>query len=260
MGQNGPCRLRAVTGARIFLLVIALMYLGASAFAQAARPASNYFSRKNTFGFSVAYSNDSSHILLGVAENRKLLNFGGVYSRRLWQGNHLNWQYNVEALPVALESDPVVHEVITFISPSTGTSVSNFAPVSACRPGSGVFSETQQGVTFSYSYVDTCTRQWTVGEALSPVGFEWNFLPRSKVQPFGIAHGGYLYSTHPIPDASAGSFNFTFDFGGGVELWRSAHRSLRVDYRYHHISNHYTAADNPGIDNGLFQVTYAFGK
>jgi opacity protein-like surface antigen len=69
-----------------------------------------------------------------------------------------------------------------------------------------------------------------------------------------------MYSTRPIPDESAGSFNFTFDFGAGVEFWRSASKSVRIDYRYHHISNHYTAPDNPGIDNGLFQVTYAFGR
>lgn len=199
-------------------------------------------------------------MLLGIAENRRLLNFGATYARRLWQGRLVNWQYSAEATPVALESDPVVHEVITSISPNTGTSIGNFTPVSACHAGSGESSETQNGVTYSYSYVDTCIRQWTVGQALSPFGFQWNFLPRRKIQPFGIAHGGYLYSTRPIPDSSAGSFNFTFDFGVGVEFWRSATKSMRIDYRYHHISNAYTATDNPGIDSGLFQVTYAFGR
>jgi len=35
---------------------------------------------------------------------------------------------------------------------------------------------------------------------------------------------------------------------------------VRAEYRYHHISNHETASQNPGIDNELFQVTYAFGR
>ncbi|MFC5865494.1 acyloxyacyl hydrolase [Acidicapsa dinghuensis] len=245
---------------RTFLLIIALIGMCAFAFAQATPPITRDFSRKNTFGFSVAYSNDSSPMILGVAENRKLLNFGVSYARRLWQGSFVNWQYSAEATPIALESDPVIHEVITFTSPNNGISTQNFEPVNACKPGSGTYSQTTGGITYSYSYVDTCTRQWTVGEGLSPIGFQWNFFPSRKLQPVVMAHGGYLYTTRPIPDTSAGSFNFTFDFGAGVEFWHSAHHSIRADYRYHHISNAYTASDNPGIDSGLFQITYAFGK
>ena len=80
------------------------------------------------------------------------------------------------------------------------------------------------------------------------------------MQPFFIGHGGYMYSTTPIPIAQAGSFNFTFDLGAGVELYRSKTRSVRAEYRYHHISNHDTALENPGIDNGLFQLTDSFGR
>jgi opacity protein-like surface antigen len=69
-----------------------------------------------------------------------------------------------------------------------------------------------------------------------------------------------MYTTHPIPIYYAGSFNFTFDLGAGIELYRSKTRSIRAEYRYHHISNHETAEQNPGIDNGLFQVTYTFGR
>jgi opacity protein-like surface antigen len=95
---------------------------------------------------------------------------------------------------------------------------------------------------------------------MSPVGFQWNFLPRRKLQPFIIGHGGSMYSTRPIPIQEAGSFNFTFDLGAGFELYRSKTHSVRAEYRYHHISNHNTANQNPGIDNGLFQVTYSFGR
>ena len=69
-----------------------------------------------------------------------------------------------------------------------------------------------------------------------------------------------MYSTQPIPVPMAGSFNFTFDLGAGLEIFRNRHQSVRGEYRYHHISNHETATENPGIDNGLFQVTYAFGR
>jgi hypothetical protein len=59
---------------------------------------------------------------------------------------------------------------------------------------------------------------------------------------------------------NAGSFNFTFDFEAGLELYRTRGKSIRAEYRYHHISNNNTAPNNPGIDSGLFQFTYCFGR
>jgi len=232
------------------------------------RTESPYYARVNTFGVFGAYSGDSSHILLGAAQNRKLLEFGVSYDRRLLVNHIVNWQYSGEILPVALESDPV--EVIASSTTTTFTSnpsqpitvTENFSTpiVSACQPASGSGSGSTPTSSYSYTYAITCSRQWTVGEAMSPVGFVWNFLPRHSKQPFLTAHGGYMYSTQPIPVQAAGSFNFTFDIGAGLEVYRTKTKSIRFEYRYHHISNHNTANANPGIDNGLFQATYAFGR
>jgi opacity protein-like surface antigen len=106
----------------------------------------------------------------------------------------------------------------------------------------------------------TCSRRWTIGEGMMPVGFQWNFIPHHRIQPFLIGHGGYMYSSHAIPIQDAGHFNFAFDFGTGIEIFRCSKRSLRLDYRYHHISNQDTASVNPGIDNGLAEITYCFGR
>jgi opacity protein-like surface antigen len=237
-----------------------LILMAASASAQAAPPVSPYYARTNTFSIFGAYSGDSSHILLGDAENRKLLNFGVAYGRKLYLNRIVNWQYNGELLPVALESDPVVHTVINLTSPVTTTFIENNTQSAACVAQSGIYTvNTYQGPEIGTIAV-SCTRRWTIGEGISPVGFQWNFLPRQKLQPFFIGHGGYMYSTQPIPVYFAGSFNFTFDFGAGFELYRSNTKSIRAEYRYHHISNHNTANMNPGIDSGLFQVTYSFGR
>jgi hypothetical protein len=242
--------------------VLAILAALASTAGAQTEPASPIYSRGNTFGFLVAYSNDSSHMLLGVAENRKLLNLGATYSRRLFQNRMVNWMYNGEILPVALESDPVLHSVTTYTLPTPGPPfVTTFEPITACQSGSGTTTYTAGGgIVYSFNYTDTCSRRWTVGEAISPVGFQWNFLPRRRLQPVILGHGGYMYSTKPIPDAGSGSFNFTFDFGAGLELYQTRTRSVRIDYRYHHISDHYTTAENPGIDNGLFTLTYSFGR
>ncbi len=233
-------------------------------FAQS-EPPSPYYSRGNSFGVFTAYSNDSSHILLGASEDRKLLEFGVSYSRRLLQNRIVTWQYDGELLPVALESDPVLHVTEQELLPVPGAVSSfSFIPYAACHAGSGIDTYTLSGVVFSFKYVNTCGRQWTIGEGMSPVGFRWNFTPRRRWQPLIEGHGGYMYSTQPIPVLQAGNFNFTFDMGAGVEIFRpkraKSQQSVRAEYRYHHISNHDTAGANPGIDNGVIQVTYVFGR
>ena len=49
-----------------------LILMAATASSQAAPPVSPYYARTNTFSIFGAYSGDSSHILMGDAENRKL--------------------------------------------------------------------------------------------------------------------------------------------------------------------------------------------
>jgi hypothetical protein len=220
-----------------------------------------YYARTNSFGILGAYSWNSSHMLLGSAEKRKLINIGASYTRKLLLNRIVNWQYNAEILPVALEGDPLTRTVVDQTSPSVATLTSDGGPLITCAPITEPYSYTENGIVFAGAVSIFCHgRQWTIGEALSPIGMQWNFLPSHKLQPFLIAHGGYMYSTRAIPVEYAGSFNFTFDLGAGVELYQSRTRSVRLEYRYHHISNHDTADFNPGIDNGLLQCTYLFGR
>jgi len=244
---------------------LALMMGAVTALAQDAVK-STYYARSNTFSVFGAYSGDSSHILLGNAENRKLLNFGVAYGRKLIVNRIVNWQYNGEILPVALESDPNTHIVQNQSSPTVTSATYDTLPSVICATITTPYSYTVTNpgggtTTYSGTFTTYCSgRRWTIGEGMSPIGMQWNFRPRNKLQPIIIGHIGYMYSTQPIPIEEAGSFNFTADFGVGFELYRTKTRSIRAEYRYHHISNHNTANENPGIDNGLFQVTYSFGR
>ena len=243
------------------IVILAFSFSAHPSHAQSGRQ-NRYYSRVNSYGAVAAYSNDSSHILLGDAERRKLLEFGVSYNRRLWLRNDVSLQYSVEFLPVALESDPLSRFVDAQTSPKVSTTITSGGPPIPCStitesynfPGS-------DGETFAGVATLSCRgRRWTMGEAISPVGMQWNFRPAHKLQPFLSSHGGYIYSAKEIPVDLAGSFNFTFDIGVGLELYRTLTRSIRVEYRIHHISNGNTAKRNPGIDNGLFQVTYLFGR
>jgi hypothetical protein len=224
-----------------------------------ARSENFYYARRNTLGVFGAYSPNSSHILLGDAPDRRLLNVGIGYERRLLINHILNWQYSAEFVPVALESDPIqiIHYTIESTNPP-GTFSRTFTEqtYSACQPLSETITVPGTGTE---TIVGTCGRRWTMGEAMSPVGIRSSFLPERKLQPFVDGHGGYMYSTQPIPIIGSGSLNFTFDIGAGFELYRSKTRSMRIEYRYHHISNKNTATMNPGIDNGLIQFAWCFG-
>lgn len=217
------------------------------------------YAPKQSLGIFTAYSNDSSHMLLGYAAQRKLFDLGLSYNRRIVSSRVVNWEYSGELIPVALESDPV--QVVTYTytltnPPGTDQQTFSDATLGACRKvsGSGKVPD-----LYTYTFSGICSRRWTIGTAMSPAGLQWNFLPRHRLQPFADGHGGYLFTTRPIPVEGSGSFNFTFDLGVGVEWFRTASQSMRFEYRYHHISNKNTAAENPGIDSGLFQFSYIFG-
>ncbi len=256
---------------RRLLLLLAFAFLPEILSAQAA-PDNQTFSRRNTYSVSIEGSNDSSHILLGVARNRKLLNFGLSYSRRLLLRPSIELHYLTELRPVIFESDPVVTETFTYIgSPNTSQYTSSIREAQRCEPGVLFhYSGTDPlGNPFSSTVTAACgQRQSTIGAGWSPLGLKLNVLPRHRLQPVVTALGGYMFSAQAIPISTAGNFNYTFSVGAGIELFcshpgpdtRFGTRSLRAEYRYHHISNKNTATENPGIDNGLFQLTYSFGR
>jgi hypothetical protein len=250
------------TSCLLFLVILMAPAISSSHLTAQTKAESTYYSRANTYAVFFAYSPDSSHMLLGSAEHRMLLDIGASYSRRLFLNHAVNWQYSGELLPVALESDPLSRVVENQTTPAIATYTYDQGPVVDCAPASAPYVEyLENGAVFSAgTYTLTCyRRRWTIGEAMSPVGFQWNFLPGRKTQPFFVGHGGSMYSTQPIPMPDAGSFNFTCDLGAGLEFYRSKTKSIRAELRYHHISNHGTALENPGIDNLLYQVTYSFG-
>jgi hypothetical protein len=232
---------------------------------------SGAYSRKNTFTLFAEYSPTSSHILLGVARQRILADVGGAYTRRLanFWGSDLG--YHVELRPVQFESDPlsITKSTISVTGPPpigfyTSTVTTATAPVAKCQPASGtIVYPPPPGETASESiaYTTTCGRQWTFGQVFTPIGFKYSLRTRHPLQPFLIGTLGYMYTSRPIPIANAESFNFVFDFGAGLELYRSNQkkRSLSLETRYHHFSNRDTASANPGTDNITYILSYNFG-
>ena len=224
-----------------------------------------FFGAKNTFSGFAEYSNDSSHIVLGLSDNRKLAALGGTYARRLLRTTAFTWQWMVEARPFLLESDPVGSRQVT---PQAGSGDSPVDTVLSLQRASDCV-PARETVTFpnpvnmqpmTVAIVETCGRRWTYAGALSPLGQKVSFLPRRRVQPFVVGNAGFLVARHAIPLDAARRFNFTFEFGAGLEWFSATAHSFAVEYRVHHLSNDFTAQSNPGVDNGMLKVTYSFSR
>jgi len=163
----------------------------------------------------------SSPTLIGKTEETRLAVFALRYARVLARGESLAFKYTLDAVPVARLSFPA------------------FEP--AAPPGAGVVER----------------RKTITAAGLSPVGFQLNFRRRERVQPFLQTSGGFLYFGERIPDERGARFNFTGDFGGGVQWKTAQRRAWTFGYRYQHVSNGYRAQVNPGFDSNLFYVGFS---
>jgi hypothetical protein len=221
------------------------------------------FGSKNTYSAFLEYSNDSSHMVLGQAPNRKFASFGLQYERRLLSNHALVWRYVAEFRPLILESDPMIAITTTETSPPptevfVGSPQAAFQCIASVQSFSSVDPFT--GILFAGTEVTTCARRWTFAQGFSPAGTRINLRPHRRLQPTASFLAGCMLSAKKVPIETAGAFNFTFEFGAGLEYYQSQSRSIRLEYQIQHFSNANIAQDNPGVDSGLFKLTYNFGR
>lgn len=96
------------------------------------------------------------------------------------------------------------------------------------------------------------------GAGGSPLGLQVNFLHYRHVQPFITSGGGFLYFNRRMFGTKQ-QFNFTAQFGGGVQLFNSSPRvSLYLGYKYHHISNANLDSRNPGMGSHMLFLGVSF--
>jgi hypothetical protein len=242
-----------------FGLAVAMVCFPLAGFSQTDGDAG--YSRKNTFSGFFEYSNDSSHIILGNAENRKIGAVGFQYQRRLLHRKLFDFSYTAEVRPGMLESDPVLTQTVVQTSPVKSSSVEPSMAVERCiRQTSAPVTTTIGSTVYSYVVANTCSRRIVVEQGLSPAGIRVNLMPGKRLQLTFSSFAGYMFASQEVPVPNAGSFNFTFEFGGGLEWYRTGTQSMRLEYQVQHYSDKQTSVANPGVDSGLVKLTYAFGK
>ena len=97
------------------------------------------------------------------------------------------------------------------------------------------------------------------GFAITPLGFSADFGRRRRVYPFLQTNEGIIASGEPIPINVFGAtgLNFLIDVGGGVRIKTGERRALSLGYKFLHISNGFTSAVNPGVDNNVFYAGFS---
>jgi len=125
----------------------------------------------------------------------------------------------------------------------------------------------------------TCTSLYPTGGAynglsITPIILRWNFVPRGhreeRILPFVQGAGGLLWTNHKFPPVGpyqqpghqgASVFNFTPQFGVGVQYFLNPHRSLTFQANAVHISSASLGDTNPGVNASVqFTIGYTWWK
>ena len=158
-----------------------------------------------------------SATLIGTTADRRLVLVGFGYSYLCWIWPRVSIGYSGELIPAAILLQP-------------GQNLPQFVPAHS-----------------------------VYGFGVTPLGFTAEFGRAGKVRPFLQTNEGIIASSEPIPINVTGAtgLNFLIDVGGGVRIRVSSRRRISFGYKFLHISNGFTSAFNPGVDNNVFYAGFS---
>jgi hypothetical protein len=161
-----------------------------------------------------------SATLIGTTTDRRFVLAGFGYSYRCWIWSGVSIAYSGELLPAAVLLQP-------------GQYLPQFVPSHA-----------------------------VYGFAVTPLGFTADFGRRHRVYPYLQTNEGIIASSEPIPINVTGAtgLNFLIDVGAGVRMKTGQRGAISLGYKFLHISNGFTSAVNPGVDNNVFYAGFSFQK
>jgi len=210
------------------------------------------FGGVESVGITSSYSPDSSHILIGEAEQRRTWTAGVQYTHRLGHTQKTRWDFEASLLPFYQESDPTT--IGTEVTLAGHTYISSQPAVRVTYVPRGPLGYVTADGTTSPVYA-LYGRKTTDGGALSPLGARATWFQRSRIRPSFSLDLGFLIAARDIPVDNAFKFNFLFSFGPGVQVFVTPRSSVRLEYIYRHVSNASLGDVNPGVDQGTFRLT-----
>jgi Lipid A 3-O-deacylase (PagL) len=211
-----------------------------------------------SYGFSTTWSPDSSHILIGASEQRRVWTLGAEYTYLLYRGRYFRYDYEGQVLPLYEETDPLLTG--TTFTLSGQSIVTPQTPVRVVYVAKGAVSSLVIGSNPGIPIYPVYFRQDTYGASISPLGVRVSAFPRWRVQPSFSLDLGFVVSARDIPIDQGDQFNYLFSFGPGLQVYRSEKASWRLEYLYRHMSNAGQGAQNPGVDQGVVRVTLSLHR
>lgn len=111
-------------------------------------------------------------------------------------------------------------------------------------------------------------RKTVFGVGFTPVGLQFNWRNSRKYQPFiaggfGVAifNKKFPDNRSPLqPDKIGNRFQLMPEFGAGLEVRASETKSYFIGYKYHHLSNGYTAPLNVGYNTNMIYGGMYFSR
>jgi hypothetical protein len=238
---------------RIGALFIYLCFTGAFSRSATAQELTG----RQSFGIFSTFAPNSSHILIGDAEKRRVWTVGLEYSRRLWGNDSLRIDYEGSISPFFQERDPTVagkyaiingnivpisdDYIISYVANGTRVVYANNDPVGAEDFGNNPIYPIY-GSTKTYAF------------AISPLGARVSGFTSHHLQPTFSTDLGMVFSSRDLPIDDSSSSNYLFSFGPGVQFFHNSN-SIRLEYLYRHMSNANSGNNNPGVDSGVFRLT-----
>ena len=238
----------------MFAGFVCLLGWGASALGQD----TGSFGGRQSFGLSTTYSGNSTHILIGESEQRRIWTAGAEYTRLIHQNSHFRLDYEGSILPVFEETDPtVIGTIFTSAGQTIITAQSPVRVVSVTHDPVGSILSASGALVPLYALFG---KQNTYAAAITPVGARISAMPRWRLQPSLALDTGFVFSSRDIPVGDSAKFNYLLAFGPGLQFYGDNNISWRVEYLYRHLSNAGEGNQNPGIDQGVVRITVSLHR
>ncbi len=177
-----------------------------------------------TFWSGISFDSPAGRFFGAIAD-REFIIIGLQYGKIIAANRFVALEYTCDFIPVAMVTKNPRNEIVTFRTPN--------------------------GDSFSVARI---RRTSVYGVGLAPVGWRFYAWQSKPVRLFLSVSAGFLTFLDEVPLPDARKFNFTFDFGGGVQLLSRSRWAVTLGYKLHHLSNANTAPVNPGLDANIFYL------
>ncbi len=219
------------------------------------------FDFKNSYGTTASFAPNSHHIFIGESEGRSITTSGFEFTHRIFEKFGVKFDYVANIEPYYRESDPTASQMVeTFNGKVYFSYTANPGIRTIVNPnGFGGYDCSSLPPLCLSIYNTPGPSEITYGFATTPLGVRAVMLPHHRIQPTFAANTGYVITERAIPIDGAAFVNYQLSLGPGIQVFTSKNTSLRGEYLFRHISNGGSSID-PGIDQGVFRITFSYHR